>query len=99
MTKYFVALFAALAFSTVAIAAGAPTGPTKIANKQGEITFDHAKHSAAKCETCHETATGGKVKFDGKDAGHAVCLDCHKANKDKGAKVGCKDCHSGAKAS
>ena len=27
-----------------------------------------------------------------------LCQDCHKANKDKGASVNCKTCHSGPKA-
>lgn len=96
MTKYFAALFAALTIATVAIAADAPKAPVTIPNKQGAITFDHAKHAAVKCADCHG-ATAGKIGAQGKDKGHANCLDCHKANKDKGAKVGCKDCHSGPK--
>lgn len=98
MTKYFVAMFAALTFSTVALAAAAPAGPVKLPNKNGEITFNHSKHQM-KCETCHASAEGGKLAFADKDGGHKTCLECHKANKEKGAKIGCKDCHSGPKAS
>ncbi len=97
MTKYFVALFAALSLATVAVAAEPPKAPVTLKNKQGAITFDHAKHAGVKCETCHETATGGKSKITSKETGHATCLECHKANKEKGAKADCKSCHSGEK--
>ncbi len=90
------AFLVALAFATVAAAANPPAEPVKIPNKNGEITFNHAKHKEVKCETCHGKAEGGKMKLD-KDSGHKLCQDCHKANKDKGASVVCKTCHSGPK--
>ncbi|HET6440017.1 MAG TPA: cytochrome c3 family protein [Anaeromyxobacter sp.] len=89
------AILLALAFATIAAAAN-PPDEVKIPNKNGEITFHHAKHKEVKCETCHGTANGGKIKLD-KDSGHKLCQDCHKANKDKGASIVCKTCHSGAK--
>lgn len=90
------AVLAALALATVAAAATAPAEPVKIPNKNGEIVFNHAKHKDVKCETCHGNAAGGKIALT-KESGHKTCLDCHKANKDKGAEITCKSCHSGAK--
>ena len=90
------AILVALAFATVAIAATPPANPVKIPNKNGEITFNHSKHKDVKCETCHGKAEGGKITFT-KESGHQTCQDCHKANKDKGASIVCKTCHSGPK--
>ena len=89
------AILLALAFATVA-AAATPPDEVKIPNKNGEITFHHAKHKEVKCETCHGNPNGGKFQLD-KDSGHKLCQDCHKANKDKGASIVCKTCHSGPK--
>ncbi len=90
------AILIALAFATVALAAE-PPADVKIPNKNGEITFHHAKHKDTKCETCHGKADGGKITGLSKETGHKMCQDCHKANKDKGASVNCKNCHSGPK--
>jgi Zn finger protein HypA/HybF involved in hydrogenase expression len=90
------AVLAALSIATVALAAAAPAEPVKIPNKNGEITFNHSKHKDLKCTTCHANDAGGKIAFT-KESGHKTCQDCHKANKDKGALVTCKSCHSGAK--
>jgi hypothetical protein len=92
------AILLALAFATVAAAATPPADGVKIPNKNGEITFNHSKHKEVKCETCHGSPSGGKIALS-KDSGHKLCQDCHKANKDKGASINCKTCHSGAKAS
>ncbi len=89
------AILFALAFAVTA-AAATPPAEVKIPNKNGEITFSHAKHKEVKCEICHGNATGGKIALS-KEWGHKTCLDCHKANKDKGASITCKTCHSGAK--
>jgi hypothetical protein len=94
--KTFSALFLAFAVVTAASAADAPKGPQTIPNKNGAVTFNHAKHAALKCESCHAKPEGGKITLS-KDVGHKMCLDCHKANKDKGAKADCKSCHSGPK--
>lgn len=96
MTKFFSAIFLAFAVFTLAAAADAPAKPVTIPNKNGAITFDHAKHKDVKCETCHGTAAGGKIALT-KEKGHKTCLECHKANKDKGAKIDCKSCHNGPK--
>jgi len=86
----------ALAFATVVAAAEAPKEGVKIPNKNGEITFHHDKHKDTKCEVCHGKPDGGKMTLT-KESGHKLCQDCHKANKDKGASVVCKTCHSGPK--
>ena len=96
--KILSALFLAFALVTAAAAADAPKEPQTIPNKNGAITFNHAKHTAVKCETCHGKPDGGKITLS-KDVGHKMCQDCHKANKDKGASVVCKTCHSGPKSS
>lgn len=90
------AVLAALALATVAVAATAPADPVKIPNKNGEISFQHKTHKDVKCETCHTSAAGGEIAFT-KESGHKMCLDCHKANKDKGAAITCKACHAGPK--
>jgi len=93
------AILLALGLATVVAAANPPADGVKIPNKNGEITFNHSKHKDVKCEVCHGAGntTGGKIKLD-KEIGHKTCQDCHKANKDKGASVNCKTCHSGPKA-
>jgi hypothetical protein len=97
VTKIFSALFLAFAVVTAAAAADAPTAPQTLPNKNGAITFNHAKHKDVKCAVCHGNDAGGKITTLNKDWGHKTCQECHKANKDKGAKVDCKSCHSGPK--
>ena len=94
MTKYIVGLFAALALATVAIAADAPSAPIQLPAKNGNVTFDHAKHAAVKCDTCHATAAGGKIEGFGKDKAHATCIECHKKEAKGPAK--CAECHKKA---
>ncbi len=97
MTYRLPAILFALGFATVVLAANPPADGAKMPSKNGEITFNHSKHKDVKCETCHAgNAAGGKLELT-KDTGHKLCQDCHKANKDKGASVSCKSCHSGAK--
>ncbi|HSD20266.1 MAG TPA: cytochrome c3 family protein [Anaeromyxobacter sp.] len=92
MTKYFAALFAvAFAF---AVHAAAPTGPVTLEAKNGNVTFEHSKHSALKCETCHATAAGGKIEGFGKEKAHATCVECHKKEAKGPSK--CADCHKKA---
>jgi hypothetical protein len=92
VTKYFAALFAvAFAF---AVHAAAPTAPLTLPAKNGPVTFDHAKHSAQKCEACHATAAGGKIEGFGKEKAHATCIECHKTEA-KGPQK-CAECHKKA---
>jgi hypothetical protein len=88
------ALFAVLfAFSA---SAAAPTGPTKLTAKNGDVTFQHAKHTQLKCETCHATAAGGKIEGFGKDKAHGLCVECHKKDTTGKAPTKCTDCHKKA---
>jgi predicted CXXCH cytochrome family protein len=92
VTKYIVGLLAAFALSTSAFAA-APTGPTVLKAKNGDVTFEHAKHAKLDCTKCHADAKGGKIEL-GKDKAHALCLECHKAEAKGPAK--CAECHKKA---
>jgi predicted CXXCH cytochrome family protein len=85
------ALFAAV--FTVAYAA-APTGPVVLPAKNGNVTFEHSKHTQLKCEQCHATAAGGKIEGFGKDKAHGLCVECHKTGGKGPTK--CTDCHKKA---
>jgi hypothetical protein len=95
VTKTFAALIAAFALSTSAFAATAPSGPVTLPAKPGNVTFNHAKHSALKCTTCHASDAGGAIegfnKTVNKDKAHATCHECHK-KEGKGPQK-CADCH------
>ncbi len=93
MNKYLAALFVAVAFAFSAQAA-APTGPITLNAKNGNVTFEHSKHTQLKCETCHATAAGGKIEGFGKDKAHGLCVECHK--KEAKGPTKCADCHKKA---
>ncbi len=94
--KFAYAAVAALLFAVAAPAfAAAPTGPVVIKNKQGDITFDHSKHSKLDCTKCHADAKGGKMELT-KEKGHALCLDCHKTEGAGKAPTKCNECHKKA---
>jgi hypothetical protein len=92
VTKYLAAMFAVV--FAVATYAAAPTGPVTLEAKNGNVTFEHSKHSAVKCETCHATAEGGKIEGFGKEKAHATCIECHK-KETKGPQK-CAECHKKA---
>ena len=94
MTKYIVGLFAALALATVAVAADAPAAPIQLPAKNGNVTFDHSKHAAVKCDACHGAGATGKIEGFGKDKAHATCIECHKKEAKGPAK--CAECHKKA---
>ena len=60
--------------------------------KNGDVTFNHTKHSAdpASCKGCHGDAKPGKLTLD-KDAAHKLCKGCHEAKKTGPTK--CGECH------
>ena len=60
--------------------------------KNGNVTFDHKKHSAdpASCKACHGETKPGKLTL-GKDAAHKLCKGCHETKKAGPTK--CGDCH------
>lgn len=61
-------------------------------SKKGDVTFNHAKHSAdpASCKTCHGDAKPGKLTL-GMKAAHDLCKGCH-TTKNAGP-TKCPDCH------
>lgn len=89
MTKYIVGLLAAFAFSVAY--AEAPAAPVELTAKNGNVTFEHAKHKALDCTKCHADAKGGKMEIHSKDKAHGLCLDCHKTGGKGPTK--CNDCH------
>ena len=60
--------------------------------KNGDVTFNHKKHSAdpASCKACHGDTKPGKLTMD-KDAAHKLCKGCHDAKKAGPTK--CGECH------
>jgi Class III cytochrome C family len=96
--KYLATLFVAVAFAFSASAATAPAKPVVLNAKNGNVTFNHSKHSTLKCEACHASAEGGKIEGFGKDKAHATCVECHKkeAAAGKTAPTKCADCHKPA---
>ena len=87
--------FVVAAFLAVgtAMAAEAPAKALTLTAKQGNVTFDHSKHAATKCEACHP-AVPQKVEVIGKDKAHALCVECHK--KEAKGPTKCADCHKKA---
>jgi len=71
--------------------AAAPTKPSVLQAKSGAVTYNHNKHAALKCESCHADAKGGKIAGLDKDKGHKMCQECHK-KEGKGPQK-CADCH------
>jgi len=56
------------------------------------VLFPHAAHQERiECDKCHKDANFPATADSWtKDAGHALCKDCHKAN---GATTKCSSCH------
>jgi predicted CXXCH cytochrome family protein len=84
-------LIVAIAFAGAALAATAPTEPKVLPAKQGNVTFKHQSHAAAKCEKCHGPGEPKAIPAMDKEAGHKLCQECHKAEK-KGPQK-CAECH------
>jgi predicted CXXCH cytochrome family protein len=89
MKKVMSALLMVVFAASVAVAA-APDSVTMNA-KNGNVTFDHKKHSASgDCKSCHGEGTPAKLTLD-KEAAHKLCIDCHKAKTAGPTK--CGECH------
>lgn len=57
----------------------------------GTVTMPHQVHAAAfSCALCHGEGTPGAFDL-GRDAAHALCIDCHK--EQKVGPTGCTGCH------
>lgn len=91
--KIRIATFAAAVLFAFVAVAEAPTAPSTLEAKNGNVTFNHKTHATAKCETCHADAKGGKLEL-GKEKGHALCVECHKKEAKGPAK--CAECHKKA---
>lgn len=81
-----------IAFAATAALAAAPPDSVTLKAKNGNVTFDHKKHSAdpASCKGCHGEGTPAKLTL-GKEAAHKLCKDCHTAKKKGPTK--CGECH------
>jgi uncharacterized paraquat-inducible protein A len=53
--------------------AQAPKEPLKMPASIGTVTFDHSKHAAQKCDTCHHASKPAKPLKSPQEA----CGDCH----------------------
>lgn len=105
--KRIAVILSSVAFLTVAtLAMAAGPAEIKMANKMGEITFNHQAHQGkvADCKSCHHKGVdagkctschGAKPEAPAaKDAFHKQCKGCH---QEKGGPTSCKDCHKGPK--
>ena len=88
MKKLVIALMLITFAAAVAYAADTVTYD---GGKKGAVTFNHKAHGEKmSCDSCHE-GTPAKIALDGKQQGHALCLDCHKEKKMGPTK--CGECH------
>ena len=75
-------------------------GPAEIilqtAKAKKPVKFPHASHQERmKCDDCHKSEHFAPSATEWtKDAGHALCRDCHKKND---GPTKCNDCHIKAK--
>jgi predicted CXXCH cytochrome family protein len=92
--KLVYAAVAAMMFVAAPAFAAAPAGPATLKAKTGDVTFAHSTHAKVDCTKCHADAKGGKLAPLGKEKGHAMCLDCHKAEAKGPSK--CNECHKKA---
>jgi len=88
MKKFIAAAMMVVFAATAAIAADTVV----LKAKNGDVTFNHKKHSAdpASCKGCHGDAKPGKLTLD-KDAAHKLCKGCHETKKAGPTK--CGECH------
>lgn len=89
MKKVLSAVLMVVFAASAALAVGSDSVTMKA--KNGNVTFDHKKHSAAgDCKVCHGEGTPAKLTLD-KDAAHKLCKECHQAKKTGPTK--CGECH------
>ena len=79
-------------FAASAALAAAPPESVVMKAKNGNVTFDHKKHSAdpASCKACHGEGAPAKLTL-GKDPAHKLCKGCHEEKKAGPTK--CGECH------
>jgi c(7)-type cytochrome triheme protein len=78
----------------------APSGKAKIKRlpplKSFTVVFDHAKHTKARCSTCHRPAKSGvALSIPSGSSAHATCFQCHgpRAEADGRDISSCGVCH------
>jgi predicted CXXCH cytochrome family protein len=87
MRKFLAAALLAVFAATAAFAADTVV----LKAKNGDVTFDHKKHSASgDCKACHGEGTPAKLTLD-KDSAHKLCKGCHTEKKMGPTK--CGECH------
>jgi cytochrome c553 len=100
MSRFLSVALAVALFAVPAFAAEAPAGAQKIPAKNGDISFDHAKHKDVACNKCHADDKGAKIEFaggaDAQKKWHGVCVECHKTSGKATAPTKCTDCHKKA---
>ena len=84
-----------LYFGSIVVAEDMDKGPAEItlmtAKAKKPVKFPHHAHQERmKCDDCHKSEHFMKNNEWTKDAGHALCKDCHKANN---GPTKCNDCH------
>ena len=87
MKRVALIMAAMFAFASVAAAADVIDLPAK----NGNVSFNHKKHQALGCKSCHASDKGGKIEGFGKDFAHKTCKGCH-AEKNAGP-TKCGECH------
>jgi predicted CXXCH cytochrome family protein len=86
-------VLSALLMVVFAASAALAVGPDSVTMKakNGDVIFDHKKHSAAgDCKVCHGEGKPAKLTLD-KAAAHKLCITCHKAKTAGPTK--CGECH------
>ena len=84
-------IIAAMALTIFAAGTALAADTVVLKAKNGDVTFDHKKHSAGgDCKACHGEGTPVKLTLD-KDAAHKLCKGCHETKKSGPTK--CGECH------
>jgi hypothetical protein len=74
MRPTFYALLAVIVLGPLAAsAAAAPATALTMKAKPGDVTFNHGKHAAQKCQTCHGDGQPGKLGCINTASGGKVC--------------------------
>ncbi len=84
-------LIAAAALTIFAAGSAMAADVMTLPAKNGNITFNHAKHQPLGCKNCHADEKGGKIEGFGKDFAHKTCKGCHEEKKAGPTK--CGECH------
>ncbi len=84
-------IISAVALTLVCAVAAMGADVMSLPAKNGNVSFNHAKHQALGCKSCHADEKGGKIAGFGKDVAHKTCKGCHEEKKAGPTK--CGECH------